>query len=328
MSNVAALDPGTANLVVCTPTEKGSKVVRMRNSFLEIPKDAFSLKMLKQMGVPYYEKGSKLYLVGDDSFELASTFAKELRRPMASGVIASGEMEAVPMITRMIEKLLTDSGVTENARVAYSCPANPIDTEIDNVFHKSIIEGALRHLKMTPVEVVEAHAVALDALGDDDFTGIALSFGGGMVNTCVCFRSMPIVSFSSCRSGDWIDAKTAKACGEVTSRITALKEDTKTRLDPESTDRRLAALYAYYQEVVSYTLQNIKDKLESGDNMPSFKKPIPMVIAGGTAMVPGFIDLFEKVFYQTVFPVEISEIRLVKDPLYSVARGCLVMASM
>jgi hypothetical protein len=328
MVMVAALDPGTANLVVCTQTEKGSKVLRMRNSFLEIPKDQFALKMLKQMKVPYYEKGKQLYLVGDEAFEMATTFAKDLRRPMASGVIASGEMEAVPMITRMIEKLLVDSGVEKGAKVAYSCPANPIDTEIDNVFHKSIIEGALRHLGMEPQEVVEAHAVALDALGNDDFTGVAMSFGGGMVNTCVTFRSMPVLSFSSCRSGDWIDAKTAKACGEATSRITALKEHKNTQLDPNTSDRRIAALYAYYQEVIAYTLQNMKDRLENGANLPAFKNPVPIVIAGGTAMVPGFLDLFKRVFATVDFPLEISDIRLVDDPLYAVARGCLVMASM
>ena len=328
MVMVAALDPGTANLVVCTQSGKGSKVLRMRNNFLEVPNDKFSLNMLKQLGVPYYEKDKKLYLVGDEAFDMATTFAKDLRRPMSSGVIASGEMEAVPMITRMIEKLLTDSGVEKGARVAYSCPANPIDTEIDNVFHKSIIEGALKHLEMVPVEVVEAHAVALDALKDDAFTGVAMSFGGGMVNTCVTFRSMPVMSFSSCRSGDWIDKKTAKACGEATSRITALKEQDGTELDPGSPDRRIAALTAYYKEVIAYTIHNMKVRLESGDNLPTFSKPIPIVIAGGTAMVPGFLDLFKETFKDMDFPLEISEIRLVNDPLYSVARGCLVLASM
>lgn len=328
MVMIASLDPGTANLVVCAPTEGGSKVLRMRNNFLEIAKDKFALNMLKQLKVPYYEQDKKLYLVGDDAFDMATTFAKDLRRPMASGVIASGEMEAVPMITRMIEKLLVDSGVEKGAKVAYSCPANPIDTQIDNVFHRSIIEGALRHLGMEPIEVTEAHAVALDALSNDDFTGIAMSFGGGMVNTCVAFRSLPVLSFSSCRSGDWIDQKAAHACGEATSRITALKEGKTMNLDPDTTDRRIAAIYAYYREVIAYTLANMKDRLENGDNLPAFKNPVPIVIAGGTAMVPGFLDLFKRVFETVEFPIAVSEIRLVSDPLYSVARGCLVMASM
>lgn len=328
MVMVASLDPGTANLVVCVPTESGSKVLRMRNNFLELGKDKFAISMLKQLKIPYYEKDKNLYLIGDDAFEMATTFGKDLRRPMASGVISSGEMEAVPMITRMIEKLLNDSGVEKGAKVAYSCPANPIDTQIDNVFHKNIIEGALRHLGMEPIETTEAHAVALDALSNDDFTGIAMSFGGGMVNTCVAFRSLPVLSFSSCRSGDWIDYKSAKACGEATSRMTALKEGKTMNLDPDTTDRRIAALYAYYKEVITYTLANMKDRLENGENLPAFKNPVPIMIAGGTAMVPGFIELFKKVFETQDFPIEISEIRLVPDPLYSVARGCLVMASM
>lgn len=328
MGKVAALDPGTANLVVCTPTEEGTKVVRMRNNFLEIPKDAYSVKMLEQMGVPYYEEKGKLYLVGDDAFEMATTFAKDLRRPMASGVISSGEMEAVPMITRMIGKLLTDSNVEKGSKVAYSCPANPIDTEIDNVFHKSIIEGVLSHYDMEPMEVIEAHAVAIDALGKDDFTGIALSFGGGMVNTCVVYRTLPALSFSSCRSGDWVDQKAAKACGESTSRITAIKEDPSTSVLGDTTDRRIAALSAYYSSVIDYTLDNIRIRLSEGTGLPTFRKPIPIVIAGGTSLISGFHELFKERFNRIDFPVEISEIRMVQDPLYSVSRGCLALASM
>jgi hypothetical protein len=43
-------------------------------------------------------------------------------------------------------------------------------------------------------------------------------------------------------------------------------------------------------------------------------------------MIGGFIEVFQQEFEQIQFPLEIKEIRLAEDPLYSVSKGCLVAA--
>ena len=60
--------------------------------------------------------------------------------------------------------------------------------------------------------------------------------------------------------------------------------------------------------------------------MPSFPDPITIVCAGGTSMIGGFIEVFRDEFENVKFPLEVKNIRLAEDPLYSVSKGCLVAA--
>jgi hypothetical protein len=41
-------------------------------------------------------------------------------------------------------------------------------------------------------------------------------------------------------------------------------------------------------------------------------------------MVGGFVQVFQEEFDKIQFPLEVKEIRLAEDPLYSVSKGCLV----
>ena len=160
-----ALDPGTANLVVAWKNDGGDvETARMRNVFMGVPKDEFSRKMLATMNVPEFELNGQLYLAGNDAFELAQTFGKELRRPMQSGVISPGESDAIPMISKMIERLVKESGATPGTLCTYSAPADPVDAQFDAGFHKSVIEGILKKIGLIPKKVTEAHAVILSEL--------------------------------------------------------------------------------------------------------------------------------------------------------------------
>ena len=62
--------------------------------------------------------------------------------------------------------------------------------------------------------------------------------------------------------------------------------------------------------------------------MPDFPSPVPIIVGGGTSMVNGFIEVFKEQFKAKHFPLAISEIRLVDEPLTAVARGCLLDAQL
>jgi hypothetical protein len=54
---------------------------------------------------------------------------------------------------------------------------------------------------------------------------------------------------------------------------------------------------------------------------------MPIVLAGGTARPTGFLQKFESIMRSGGdFPVEISEVRMAKDPLTATANGCYVAA--
>jgi hypothetical protein len=88
-------------------------------------------------------------------------------------------------------------------------------------------------------------------------------------------------------------------------------------------DRAEEAICIYYRNLIQYTLENIRERFEQSQSMPTFSEPISVVCAGGTSMVKGFIDVFREEFQRVNLPIDVKEVRMAKDPLHTVAHGCL-----
>ncbi len=166
--------------------------------------------------------------------------------------------------------------------------------------------------------------MVLAELADSDFTGIGISCGGGMFNVCVSYKSIPALSFSTSRGGDLIEANVANVLGIKARRATAIKERGMNLMHPKN--REEEAVEIYYRNLISYTLEAIKTRFEASSGMPSFPEPVEIVCAGGTSLIGGFIEVFRDEFKSIKFPIEVRNIRRAEDPLFSVAKGCLVAA--
>jgi hypothetical protein len=82
----------------------------------------------------------------------------------------------------------------------------------------------------------------------------------------------------------------------------------------------------YYDDMIRSLVTALKEAFTRAANLPKFNRPIPMVLAGGTALPPGFRDRFEKLLWEQDFPITVSDIRLASNPLHSTAKGALVCA--
>ncbi len=318
------LDVGTANLVSSAQDVEGNVTIKIqRNAFIDIEADDYTRNMLTKLNVQYVVLNGRMVVVGDPAFELANIFNRETRRPMKDGVIAPNEQDALPIEKLLLENLLGEP--TEEAENCYfSIPADPIDAEFNVIYHKGLFSSLLKQLGFTPKPLVEGHAVVFSELAENDFTGIGISCGGGMFNVCVAYKSIPALAFSTSRGGDWIDRNVATVLGIKASRATALKEKGVNIIHPRN--REEEAVEIYYRNLISYTLENIKSRFETSSGMPSFPDPIEIVCAGGTSLIGGFIDVFRDEFNSINFPIDVKEIRLAEDPLFSVSKGCLVAA--
>jgi actin-like ATPase involved in cell morphogenesis len=318
------LDVGTANLASAIQDRSGNVTIKIqRNAFIDIPADDYTRSMLTRLNVQYVVLNGHMVVVGDNAFDLANIFNRETRRPMRSGVISSNEQDAMPIEKLLLENLLGPPNYQQE-QVYFSVPAEPIDADFNVIYHKGVFGGMLRKLGYEPKPLLEGHAVVFAELADDDFTGIGISCGGGMFNICVAYKAIPALAFSTSRGGDWIDRNVATVLGINASRATAIKERGINLLNPKS--REEEAVEIYYRNLISYTLECIKTRFESTKEMPSFPHPIEIVCAGGTSKIGGFIEVFEDEFKAIKFPLEVKRIRRADDPLYSVAKGCLVAA--
>jgi len=316
------LDVGTMN-IICSEMEGDEIVfVQQRNAFLELDYNEMTKMMLDNARVAYVIKGNKIYVLGDDALRFATVFKKSTRRPMKSGVLSPEEKEAIPIIKLLIEKVL---GSPEYAgeTVCISSPAKPIDSDIEVLYHRKTMEALIKKIGYTPYVIDEGLAVVYSELADTSFTGIGVSFGAGMTNVTAAYFAAPIVSFSIAKGGDWIDENVAKATGMSREQVCAIKEsgfELKKEVELGSVE---GALAIYYDQLISNIVETLARKLAEV-TPPAVE--FPVVLAGGTSKPRGFKSLFEERLSEIGLPVNVSDIRVARDPLFSVARGCLIAA--
>jgi len=318
------LDVGTANFLAAVRDDDGSITVRReRNAFLDIDGDVHSRSMLTRLDVPYVVRDDRFLVIGAAAFDLANVFGRPTRRPMKDGLISPQEIDALPMMQLIVNKVLGEPAAPKEP-VFFSVPAESIDKDNNIIYHQGLFSGMLTKLGYNPTPMNEGHAVTFAELAADDFSGIGISFGGGMVNVCVSYKTIPALTFSVARGGDWIDDNAAKVLGIPSSKVTFIKESGIDIRSPQGREQEAIAIY--FRNLISYTITNIKNRFKNGQDMPTFHEPVEIVCAGGTSMINGFIEVFRDEFQKIKFPIPVREVRLADEPLHSVAKGCLVAA--
>lgn len=319
------LDIGTMNIVAARNGEGSADHTRMRDAFLDLEQDA--KRMLKlTAGVNYMEHGDKLLVLGDSALEVANLVKREARRPLSRGVISAGELDAQEVLSLLVESVLGKPRVADE-HCFYSVPAAPIDDPSqDIIFHTEIFRKIITEQGYTAHPTNEALAIVLSQCAEDMFSGLAVSFGSGMCNIALAYKTTLAMEFSLARGGDWIDGQSSKAVGKTASQMCFIKEKGVDLNNPKTREQQAIALYV--RSLISYCLQNIAAQFRSQTSI-ELPEPIPFIISGGTSKATGFLDLFKQEFEvikKKGFPIEISEIRHATDPMTAVADGLLVLA--
>ena len=327
-------DTGTYTLVACQRDDQGNFVHKKEvNAFIEFPIESrFVFNMMKNAGVPLIERkdAGVAYALGEAALDIAYTMNQiEVRRPMKDGCLNPKEKSAQQVMSIMIHSLL-DNVKKDQETLYYSVPANAINEETDADYHGKVLEAIFRAFKdasgktVKPSPINEGLALVYAELAEKHWTGVGISFGAGMVNVCFAMYGAPIFQFSIVNSGDWIDRQAARA----TSETIAFVNREKIKLDLSETSDSLVqrAIKAQYEIMLQKTCNEIKRGLETPGGKARTTEPVDIVIAGGTSCPKGFAQLFTDTVKKSHLPMEVGKVIRPKDPLYSVARGCLIAA--
>lgn len=318
------LDVGTMNIVSARKTPKGVETARIRDAFIDLPKE--SKKMLKLGNVSYVERDDEILILGDAALDMANVFGREARRPLSGGLVSSSEVDSLEVLGLLVRNVLGEPK-SQGEHCYFSVPAAPIDqVGRDVVYHRGVFDRIVTECGYTAHSANEAMAIIYAEAAKEGFSGIALSFGSGMTNISLAVSTIEGLSFSVGRGGDWIDAGAAKSVGATQARICAIKEKGVDLNNPGS--REQEALAFYYKNLIEYVLDQIALQFKSIEGKFSLPKPIPIIVSGGTSLAGGFIEFFAQVFEKKRkrFPIQVSEIRKAADPLNAVAQGLLVQA--
>ena len=345
------LDVGTSFLIASTKKDNKEVYNMQRDCYFVIPEDKKkAIKMAESSGGDfiYNEDRGEYYLIGQDAINfvnLLSTFMDkeevdknrmtQLKRPMSLGVLNPKDKLGAQMLEVLIEGVVEgavdDVLATGEGIVYFSVPADPVDGNFNTIFHTSRIEQKLENLGYVPhalneglaVIYSEAPSVEVDGV-DVPFSGLGISFGGGMVNVCFSYRGMALLEYSTSRAGDWLDEQVAQVTNTPVSVVTRYKEEHLDLSADLSSDEMLNALYIFYDNLIKYVLHHLKRELSGMEDRITYE--VPIVIAGGTSKPKGFVDLFKKRAEKENLPFKIKEVITPSEPSYAVAKGCLVAA--
>ncbi len=322
------LDVGTSNIVMAQNKGNKTSIAKQQNAFFAIPQSKFTRHILLQNDIVFFEHNRQYYIIGNSAENFANMFNANTRRPMEKGFLNLREDEGVAIVQAIIKTLVQRAGKLGEI-ICFSVPGEPLS---DN--HKSsslgghesvVIKMYLESLGYTPIAVNEGLAVVMSELGEENFTGIGISMGGGMCNVCLSYMSVPVITYSIQKGGDDIDENVSREVRLSATKIKGIKEGGVDLTTLPKTNVELA-LQIYYTDLINNLVESMERVISSSIKIPKIAQPLPIVISGGTASPKGVREKFEGALQSIRLPFEISSVRVAKDPLDTTAKGTLAMA--
>lgn len=319
---VKGLDLGTSRLVLATLNGEEVGFNPQLNAFVAIPYSKMTEQMLGREHILHHVEGDCIYVYGNRADEFAKFMDGDTRHPMQAGLLNPTEPKNVEMIELLLARLCGKA--SDGDKLCISIPSAPPERGSDLIFHARSVQNICEKLGYKAKTINEGQAVVYSELKDANFTGIGMSFGGGMCNMCVAYLGLPVLTVATTRAGDYIDQSAASVTGETPTTVRLHKENGFSLGEGSGSMDR--ALGVYYTDVIETAATALQSAMTESKKLPSFPRPIPIVCAGGTVMARNFLPKLKSVIDDTALPVRVSDVYLAKDPLNTTAKGALVGA--
>lgn len=332
---MAGLDVGTS-FIIGSRSKGDSEIeyTEFRDAFYVLkPASPIAAKMLEKglQGKKYYkDTDGSFVILGSDAIEKAVERHESASRPMFRGVLSPREKDARKVLKVILHEVVGKPS-EPGEKLCYSVPAQPVDQdeeEFDIGYHEDVIKADLGELGFDAHPINEAEAICYSELESEDYTGVSLSFGAGMCNVCLMSNGEAVLTFSTARSGDWIDRMSAVATNQPDSVVQVEKEAGGFVIGLPTDNQIHSVLSSYYQRLITYTAKQVAAALNSSSSLPKFKDSLVVVVAGGTSRAAGFVETFEKALQEENLPIQIKEVRAARDPLRAVSRGCYIASQL
>src|SRR5439155_12607212 len=190
---------------------------------------------------------SEITVHGNESERFADLLDKDIRRTMTRGVLNPDEPDSVRLI-REITASLAGKG-EKGQKLCFTVPAAPLGAEENLTYHEATIRQILNDLGFDAKSINEGLAVIYAELESTNYTGIGIGCGGGLCNVCLSYLSVPVVSFSIPKAGDFVDSSAAAVTGERPNRIRMLKVQSF-YLNGHFESKLQQVLSVYYDDII------------------------------------------------------------------------------
>lgn len=319
------LDIGTANIVVFTGGDPDTVTQMEANAFFTVPSMPNTRKILESKAVRFFEKDDHLHILGNAAEEFSNILGGATRRPMENGLVNLREDDGIHVIQAILDPMIPEPA-HKGHPLWFSVPGDPLDRQGAVIFNESIFKTYLKNRGYVPRPINEAMAVVVAELTDQHATGIGISMGGGMCNICFSYLSIPAVTYSIQKGGDFIDQTVGRSMGESATKIKSIKEQ-ELNLGVAPRNNIEHGLHAAYDDLFTTLAASLAKVLSGSDNVPRLKQAVPIVLSGGTVLPPGSRERFEASLNEINIPIRISKVVQARDPLFATAQGAYMMAA-
>jgi hypothetical protein len=324
------LDLGTSSVVSARQNGRGIKADSELNAFIELPTSRFTEQILKQNEIDFVRENGHIVVFGNGAFKFANMFNTETRRPMRHGLVNASEPYAQKLLEVIVGKLVGQRGRGRTVKghgelVCFSVPGAPRGAPSSLVYHEALMKQMLENMGFEARSINEGLAVVFSELESENFSGIGISFGGGLTNVCLAYLSVPVFTFVIEKGGDDVDEAVGEVTGETATRVKAIKEE-GLDLTHKPRNKVAGALHIYYEDLIATVVEAIGEALSKAERMPKLDRPLSVVLGGGSALPKGFAPRFARALEAQKLPIALGEVRMAKDPLTATARGALLAA--
>jgi len=324
--DAVGLDLGTSSVVSARQNGRGIQSEAELNAFIELPTSRFTEQILHQNEIDFVRENGHLVVFGNGAFRFANMFNTETRRPMRHGLVNASEPYAQKLLEVIVEKLVgRPRSRSQPELVCFSVPGAPRGAPSSLVYHEALMKQMLEGKGFEARSINEGLAVVFSELEKENFSGIGISFGGGLTNVCLAYLSVPVFTFAVDKGGDDVDEAVGQVTGETATRVKAIKED-GLDLSHKPRSKVGGALHIYYEDLIETVVGAIAEALSSAERMPKLERPLPVVLGGGSALPKGFAQRFARALEAKKLPVALGDVKLAREPLTATARGALLAA--
>lgn len=330
-----ALDIGTQQ--IRSLRREGGRLLGRKNlaEYIALPDTPGHRRLLERVTFSFGRCQNSLLVIGQTAVELAETLQVPTVPLMPGGRIPVDDPLARQVLASLIDALLPPA--TVSGQTCWMTVPGAVSDDADSPECR-FFSQLVRLKGFEPCIVSTGRCVVLAELGTNGFTGLGIDFGASAVRAGLARYGQELACSLFPRGGQWIDTRLADSEESVLfdaqgnkyldfGAITRWKESKLVSvLNPISErEQKLALLY---EELIGETLAKFRVDIVQQTSIAKLPQPLSLICTGGVSRVAGFQGLMEELLRDTMFPLEISEVRCASDADYAVARGCLILSEL
>ncbi len=276
-----------------------------RAQILSIAATPAHRRLLDHDGVHYAESPGKLHILGDAAVEWGQLMSLEPTR-----LLIDGQLPAENPIARQILSLMVDAVLPRPKQPGDICLMT-IPGELDPDAPSPEREFFTRLVRLrgySPTVLGQGHALVLAELAAAGFSGLGISLGA------------TLSEFSLNRSGREV-ARCAIPWGldEIGDTLAMIGQE------PTMPNARAEGMLA---DFLVELLLEAGSRIAQHDGFRVLQQPVTIAWGGGLAAMPRGGMICEQAWRRAGWPLRLAKHHLCPDAAYTIARGCLIAATL